>query len=389
MPVNTTRIARAGLLILVALGPACASWRTLHEFPGWSLHARPGVEIDGGAYQRVFEPAFPAVEGLLGPFQRPVRVFAWHEDSDIEPRGPDRIATSNPGSVEEVPGIGPARVRAFHARGDGLFGLQAGVYAGEIETGTAVHELVHARLAEERRNLPLWLEEGVAGLLGDGFLDGDRWVIDGLACWPMRKLSEQELGAGELERLLRLRGGDATDVRENVLVHFVGWAIAFDLLRESGRLEPRAWIERYERGIDPVEARQRISRSVAEETALEWLARLRDPRREVRLAAAKGVWKLRSREATRLLLEALEAETDAEVRVGLAINLLASVGEAPPPDGSMGRLWRSVWSALRAARLGDETEEAALRELGRGSRFRRGRGDSQQALLVLRRFWDE
>jgi hypothetical protein len=33
-----------------------------------------------------------------------------------------------------------------------------------------VHELVHARVSEENAKLPLWFEEGLASLFGDGAL---------------------------------------------------------------------------------------------------------------------------------------------------------------------------------------------------------------------------
>jgi len=107
------------------------------------------------------------------------------------------------------------------------------VYAGVAEPGTAVHELVHARLAEEDPDLPLWFEEGLACLMGDGFLDQEHWIVDGLACWPMRELREQKLGDGDLARLLALKAEDSLSARDNVLIHFVGWAVVFDLYRES------------------------------------------------------------------------------------------------------------------------------------------------------------
>ena len=65
-----------------------------------------------------------------------------------------------------------------------------------------MHELVHARLAQEGVELPLWFEEGVATFLGDGALVSGRWVVDGLACWPLRELQKARPRGAELRRLL-------------------------------------------------------------------------------------------------------------------------------------------------------------------------------------------
>src|SRR6185503_5922232 len=117
------------------------------------------------------------------------------------------------------------------------------------------------------------------------------------------------------------------------------------------------------------EARTRIERTLDPATALAWMDRLKDPRREVRLATAKGVWKLRSTPIATALLEALEEEEDPEVRVGFAINLLACAGEAQLPPGMTGRVWRAAWPALRGAPLTDPAENEAARSLMRSFRF--------------------
>jgi hypothetical protein len=279
-------------------------------------------------------------------------------------------------------------VRAWHARGAGFLGTRTGIYAEEPDAGTAVHELVHARFAESAPDLPLWLEEGIACVMGDGLYDGERWIIDGYACWPVRELRDQALGDDELARVLGLDTRAAASARENVLVHFVGWAIVFDLRRESGDLAWREWAGRYARGIGVCEARARIGRTISAEVEAEWMERLADSDRGVRMATAKGIWKLRSQPAIEALIDALEREEDPELRVALAVNALASAGELKLPRELRDRLWRSVWPILRRGELSDEREHAALRDLYQSYR-RRSSTSSQDALEGLRRFWAE
>jgi len=255
------------------------------------------------------------------------------------------------------------------------------------EAGTAAHELVHARFAEEDYDLPLWLEEGIACFIGDGFLAGDQWVVDGLSCWPLYELGKQPLSDAELTHLLRLHAKDEVDARDNVLVHFVGWAIVFDLYREHGRLDTEAWRVRYTHELTLAEARTRLSRTIDPETALTWLGRLDDPRPEVRLAAAKGVWKLRSQPVVSRLLDALRKEDDATVQVGLSINVLAAAGEMRLPRSMERRMWSLSWPALRSAKLEDPAEQAAIAELMRS--FWSGGRSSQPPLQALKRFWAE
>jgi hypothetical protein len=366
---------------------ACSTWRTQERFDGWTLHAEKDRPVDPTAYRVAFEPAFAVVETALDPFRRPVDVYAWNGSEDAIAHGAE-IDEGEAGLVEEVEGIGPARVRAFHARGGDWFGPPSGIYIEAPETGTAVHELVHARLAEGKVDVPLWLEEGLACLLGDGFLADGRWIVDGLACWPLRELAEQELDADDLVQLLKLRAEDTTSVRDNVLVHFVGWAIVFDLYREDGAVRWKEWSQRYERSIGLDEARERIERTLAAETTRDWLARLSAPEPEVRLATAKGVWKLRSPVAIDSLLDALRDEKDPEVRVGFAINALAAAGEIRLPGPMSARLWRSVWPTLKRGKLEDPVEQAAIEELFRSFRYGGGRR-SQPALAKLKRFWAE
>lgn len=366
--------------VILLLATSCSSWREVRRFDGWTLYGEKGAEIDVAAFRAAFDPAKRAVEERFGPFQRDVRVHA------LGPSEAGAHDAHETGIVQEVPGIGRARVRAYHARGNGLFGSSSGVYAGVAEPGTAVHELVHARIAEEAPDLPLWFEEGLACLLGDGFLDQERWVVDGLACWPLRELRDQKLGDADLRRLLALRAEDSASSRDNVLLHFVGWAIVFDLYRESGGFEWRDWAAR--RSISLAEARERLERTLSPETEQAWLLRLSDPDRGVRLATAKGLWKLRSENAVIALLDRLDEEKDPEVLVSLAINALAAAGETHLAWRVQGRMWDKVWPVLRRANLPDPVENDAMHDLSRSFR-RRTDVDAHQALEGLRRFWAE
>jgi len=391
---RSAREAARGIRRILAIAPAalalasCSSWRTIGRYDGWTLEGQKGADVMASRYEAAIGPAKSAVEEILGPFETTVRVHVWSGEAGPETSGAHVIVDGEGGPVQDVPGIGPARVRAYHARGDDLFGPPSGIFLAAPECGTAAHELVHARAAEENLDLPLWLEEGVACLIGDGFLDGNRWVVDGLSCWPLRELQSQPVSDPDLERILSLGATDPATPRENVLAHFVGWAIVFDLYREEGGVDWRRWHERFGKSIPLAEARARLDRTLDPATSLAWMDRLRDPRREIRLATAKGVWKLRSTPIATALLEALEEEKDPEVRVGFAINLLACAGEARLPDVMTGRLWRAAWPALRRAPLADPAESQAARDLMRSFRFRSNQS-SQEPLLGLRRFWAE
>lgn len=376
-----------GRLLLLAslLTVGCSSWRPVANYDQWTLYELPDQAVPVDRFAQAFTPAFVAVEQALGPFEGRVAVHAW--DSSMQAGaspGPDQIGTG----VHQVPGIGPARIQAYHARGGNAFS-RSGVFIGAPDPGTAVHELVHARFAELDSELPLWLEEGIAGLLGDGLLVDGRWVVDGLACWPLRELREEELSDEELTHLLSLSASDSASVRDNVLMHFIGWAVAFDYYRESGeRIQWRRWVRELEQA-SLSEVRARMDRSLAAGSELDWLARLSSEVPERRLAAAKGLWKLRSREVLDALLQALEHEQVPEVRIGLAVNALAAAGELP-----LGwRRWRTiegaVRSALRTAELADPVEQRAALDLYRAYRRGDDRNAAQDALRRLSRFWEE
>lgn len=363
----------------------CASWQRVEVNESWALYGARGATVDAARYGQALEPAFEAVEEHMGSFERTVRVHALDEDVPVK-------SAPGSGEVQHVPGIGPARVRAFHVRSGGNPFTTEGVFLGTTEVGTVVHELVHARLAEHPERLPLWFEEGLASLLGDGTLHAGEWTVDGLACWPLRELREQDIDDQELARLLAHRAHAGQDARDNLLVHFVGWAIVFDLSREFPHGTWRTWLERFERGAaregELAHARRRLDRTLAGDTESSWLARLDSPDPAVRLAAARGTWKLRSRPAVDRLLESLEDEADPEVRYGLALNAFLSATEMRVGRSRWRLLQRRAMPVLRRPELEDAAETAAARDFF-SSVFGRRRGRSQEVLGRLARFWEE
>lgn len=383
------RFARL-LLALLPLLAGCTSWERRQEFEGWTLYVQSGERVEVQEFHDAVQPAFEAVERELGPFQREVRVHAWSGGVEVQGGARGVLRGSAEDSVEMIEDIGPARVTAFHARSDGGPFSLSGVFVGSADTGTAVHELVHAYFAERGTDLPLWFEEGFAMILGDGALYGGHWYHDGLACWPWRKLREQALSDEEIAHLLQVTARDDHSSRDNVLVHFLGWAIVFDLYREQGDLDWQRMLDRFHAATDPVrEARRRLERTLDEDTPLAWLERLRDPHPAVRLAAARGTWKLHSRNALTLLTRALRNEDDPEVQAALAVNALATAGQTRLRRRQEGWMWRTVFPVLRDTELTVAEETSALRTLYRAYRYGSRRYDTQAALARLDRFWEE
>jgi hypothetical protein len=377
--------ARLGFALALATSAGCATWRPIEVTDTWTLYGPPEREIDPEPYDRALEPAFAAVEEHLGRFEHHVRIHAW---SGEEPGVPLPGHTE----VQEIPGIGPARVRAFHVRrGINPFAAD-GVFLGTTEVGTVVHELVHARLAEQPGQVPLWFEEGLASLLGDGCVYEDRWVVDGLACWPLRELRQQELSDGDVARLLSLRASDRPDPRDNLLVHFLGWAIVFDLAQQLPDGDWRAWLDAYDHGVESegevAHARARMDRTLAEGRELEWLGRLTSPDPAVRMACAKGAWKLRSRAAIDLLLDALERESEPSVRFALALNVFLAAPETRLGRARWLRVREIALPVLRDPPLADPLDVEAAREFYRSIYGRRG-GGSQEQLELLSGYWEE
>ncbi|MEZ6014880.1 MAG: hypothetical protein R3F49_07200 [Planctomycetota bacterium] len=384
-----------GISLTLAAAAGCAAWKPALEREGWTLYRSTGSAAANGvsisAFDAALHPAFGFVEGRFGAFEKRVRVHAFRGAVDLE--GGRRLVADGAdgaGGVYDVPGIGPARVEAFHSRGGGAL-ARDGVFLGAPDVGTAVHELIHAWYAERGTQLALWFEEGIATYFGDGLVVDGRWIVDGMSWWPLRELRE-ELAAGHLDDatlrdLLAATPRDHSDVRRNVLVHFVGWAIVLDLARETGSQDWQDWSKAF-RWEQPLEdARARLERTLGPATQDAWLDRLADPDPNVRMATAQGVWKLRSRGVMLRLVDALEAEESSEVAVCLAVNLLACAGELDLSWRDWRRISGPLGRALRSPRLDDPEEEDAARALYLA--YRRGQGDPQAALRRLERFWTE
>lgn len=380
-------------LALLALFPllglaGCARWERVAEHEGWVLYARPQSEFDRAGLERALPPAMDLVEQRFGAFRRPVRVHAWSGGVELQSGIRGEIHDGRE-PVTLLEGIGPTKVRAFHARGRDNWLTPTGIFLGEADAGSAVHELVHARLAELEHAPPLWFEEGLATLLGDGALHEGRWVVDGFSYWHWRELAAQQLGPDEIGQLLALRSDREHSVRDNVLLHFVGWAIVYDAQRANPAGDWRAWLAHFE-GPDGLEhARAALARTLADETPLAALELLDAPEVGTRLAAARGSWKLGRPDVFDRLHRALVAERDPEVRVALAVNLIAGAGDSSIGEQRWWRARRDVVRALRESELADPAERDAVQRLVRVYRGRSGPRDAGIALAALRRYWEE
>jgi hypothetical protein len=386
---------RLGWLLLAALASGCRTWTPVHVGSGWTLYVKDDTRVDVDHFGAALDPAFAAVEVRMGAFRDRVRIHAWDGETVLEAgRGGMRVGAEG-GELEPTRDLGPARVRAFHVRGGTQLFQSSGVFLGAADVGTAVHELVHARLAELAERLPLWFEEGLASLYGDGALFDGAWAVDGLACWPLRELRQQDLGDQELARLLAISARDDYDARENLLVHFVGWAVVFDLRRELPEGSWSEWLALYREGArlrgGLREARTRLDRTLSWQTHVQWLNRLDSVSPPERFAAAKGIWKLESRSAIDRLLDRLEHEQHPQVRYALALNCMLATGEMRLGRERWWRMRRLVFPALKEPGLDDADEQAAalalyasLRSWNPAQRER-----LQEAIATLARFWEE
>jgi len=378
-----------GALFVALTLTSCTTWRTAAKFEGWTLYVEDGSTVDSDAYSTAFSAAFEAVEGAFGPFAGGVDVHAIAGSVDLQSGNRGSI-TGEEGAVERIEGIGDAVVPAFHAGGGGGLFAPSGIFVAMPATGTAVHELVHARISELGLTLPLWFEEGVAAVMGDGIQREGRWVVDGFSFWPWVELREDLLTEKELGRLLGINSQDDHSVRDNVLIHFVGWAIVFDCMRETGDLDWERWLGDARAAKDLVTwASVRMNRTLEESTMHEWLTRVEDEDPAIRLASARGAWKVGNEDVVALLLDQLEREEDDEVKVCLAVNALASLGRGEPSREIERRLWPTVLRALRRVELSDEEEQEAARELYRSYRRWGGRRTRQSAFDRLDRYWRE
>ena len=387
-----------GLAMLACLGATgCKTWTPVHETPAWTLFVKDKSAVDIPGFDAALGPAFKTVEAYMGPFLNPVRVHAWDGEIDEETGWGGLVGAAKGGdaSPRADGDIGPAKVSAFHVRGGWQLFASTGVFLGTADVGTAVHELVHARLAEFEERVPLWFEEGLATLLGDGAWYNGAWAVDGLTCWPLRELREQDLKDGELRRLLAITASDEYDARENLLVHFVGWAIVFDLRRELPHGSWLDWLRAFEEGArirgSLREARRRLDRTLSWQTHVQWLNRLDDPDPAVRFASANGIWNLNSRSAVDRLLDRLEHEQEPEVRFALALNCVLASAEMRLGRQRWWRMRRLVFPVLENPGLTDPDEQAAAATLNATLRTwnAANKGSLQASIATLSRFWEE
>ncbi len=376
-------------LALAFTSSACSNWQRIETRDRWTLYAKPGETLDAERLDQALLPAFAAVESKLGPFENRVRIHAWKEQAEASDT--PRLAADGTDRIEDVPGIGKARVRAYHVTGGAAMFEPTGVFLGTCEVGTVVHELVHARLAELRAGVPLWFEEGLASFWGDGACYDGEWIFDGLACWPARVLRDDPISDEELVRVMQLSASEKCSSRDNLLVHFVGWALVFDLSREMPDANIRTWLAHFrsaaERRTLLVETRERIARSISPETIAAWLERLKDPSPGVRLATTKGLWKLRSQAAVDAMVDGMQTETDVQVRLALGLNALLAAGEMRVERKTWRDLWRKVVPAMGDLALKDESERPSLNQFLGGLRGRGG--NTQSGLDGLARYWEE
>jgi hypothetical protein len=226
--------------------------------------------------------------------------------------------------------------------------------------------------------------------MGDGIERDGRWVMDGFSFWPWLELRADPPTDKELRELLSISAKETHSVRDNVLVHFIGWAILFDCLRECGGFEWELWLDEYLNSEDPLSwARTRLDRTLEESTMLDWMLRVEGESPATRLATARGCWKLGDERVVKILLDQLEIEEDDEVKVCLVVNAMASMERGDLSSRVERRLWSTGLRALRNVTLPIKDEEEAAEELFR-SYVRWGRRRSRQrAFDRLERYWGE
>jgi len=103
---------RMAVLALALTSVACSPWRRVGRGSGWSLYALDAKSVEIAPYREVFAPAHRAVERHFGPFAESVRVHLW-------PSSPPSGAVGRNTEVQRIPGIGPARIPAWHLRRGG------------------------------------------------------------------------------------------------------------------------------------------------------------------------------------------------------------------------------------------------------------------------------
>ncbi|MFT4709058.1 MAG: hypothetical protein ACI8Q9_000175, partial [Planctomycetota bacterium] len=198
----------------------------------------------------------------------------------------------------------------------------------------------------------------------------------------------QQITDAELLDLLAIRVSDSHSVEDNLMVHFVGWALVFDLYREDPTGSWRNWLARME--ANPEDARMRLNRSIDEDGVRQWLkTRFDDENPAVRQAAARGVWRIGDALSLQLLSSALRKEQDMAVVATLTINILAAAGEGR--FAGMGR-WNGLrlpLMKLREEPFEDATERWASRRLLAGYQGYAGSEAIREAFEILSSYWQE
>ncbi|HIG86101.1 MAG TPA: hypothetical protein EYQ25_03575 [Planctomycetes bacterium] len=377
------------LTVLILTSVGCATWRTVGSYEGWSLHEARHGNVDAAHWQAQVEPAKAAVEAWMGEFQVPVQVHALDQPVHLTDDGQGIVHAAE--TYQDVPGLHQTEVRGYHLRGNGR--SQAGlIFVRDPNSPTLVHELVHARLAEDEEELPLWFEEGIASLLSDGLMFEGRWIRDGFSAWPWSELRTRRPDGIELLNILELQPTSSSSVRENVLAHLVGWALVFDLWRETHSDDWHVWQAAFDWEHPLQDAQRRLNRVLSTAVPAEWLrARLASNNRGVRLAALRGSWKIACPKVGTVLLNALEQETDSEVRVALAINILASGKGIASTSAGLLQAHERAKLALTRSPLPIPSENLAVQRLVLALVDAAPGTDPNAgaALESLRRFWDE
>ena len=387
---ESVRLALLALVLGVACGLSwCTNWQHVRSSEDWSLYVKPGDRVNVESFEMLLDPAVAAVEAELGPFQKSVRVHAWNGGVDLS-SGTRGVIGSGADAGLVNSDLGVARVRAFHVKQD-PFG-PGGIFLGEPSPGSAVHEMVHARLAE-LDGMPLWFEEGLAMLLGDGELvwpdNGEPyWVRDGMCAWPRSVLRRERPSAETVHAILELDSKTEHTIDENLLVNFLGWALVFDLYRQDPDGHWEDWLRAFQ--LDPSTAMERIDRSLDRGTLLVWLNDgLAAADAGVLRATARGTWRGASSSSLQLLSSALRHESDPDVRATLAINLLAAAGEGR--YAGMGR-WNGLrlpLNVLETLEFGTAADRDAAQRLIQGFKGR-GTGNSiEAAFRDLEAYWQE
>lgn len=371
------------VLALAALG--CAAWRTLDALESEVVLAASPTANPLADWKVHLVPSQAVVEAWLGPFQNEVQVQLMEGPMQIS--GDEREVLSPGGAPLSGVERELFKIRGYHLS-HGRHSGKSSIFVHDPRPGTLVHEMVHARMAEEVEDLPLWFTEGIACLLSDGILYEQQWVRDGFLAWPWTELRNHRPSGIELREILNLNSESASSAESILLAHFVGWALVFDLWRETRSDDWRRWQSAFDWDHPLQDAERRLARVLMTSIPTSWMrSRLASPHSGVRLAALRGSWKLGHAGVGAVLMGALELEPDHEVRVALAVNLLASNDEVGSTRAAILKIHKTARSALLRSSLPSPDEARAVQELVLA--LQDETRDTAQPIEGLRRFWDE